>query len=183
MDGTKLAVDYAMVMETLKGGELYFNLKKFGRFTPRMAHYFFCQILDAIVHMNKRGFAHRDLKPWNIMLVKDLSSARVIDFSYSTPLDQKRLDISPGILKAFLPGTVNFMAPEQADKEPFTTDFSKIDVWALAVLLINMLTLDFAFDGVEQDRPNYDKFMACPQDFFKTQGVKFESKEELHAIC
>lgn len=41
-DGQKLHVDYAMVIESLKGGELYFNMKKFGRFPPRMAHYFFC---------------------------------------------------------------------------------------------------------------------------------------------
>lgn len=110
--GQKLHVDYAMVMETLKGGELYFNLKKFGRFPPRMCHYFFCQILDAICHMNKRGFCHRDLKPWNIMLVEDLSLAKVIDFSYSTPLCPSQLSSRPQILKGFLSGTVQFMAPE-----------------------------------------------------------------------
>ena len=104
--GQKLHVDYAMVMETLKGGELYYNLKKFGRFPPRMSHYFFCQILDAICHMNSRGYCHRDLKPWNIMLVEDLSEAKVIDFSYSTPLDQKELENCPKILKGFLSGTV-----------------------------------------------------------------------------
>ncbi len=31
-DGQKTHVDYAMAIECLKGGELYFNLKKFGRF-------------------------------------------------------------------------------------------------------------------------------------------------------
>jgi serine/threonine protein kinase len=36
--------------------------------------------------MHEKGFAHRDLKPWNVMLVEDLSEAKVIDFSYSTPL-------------------------------------------------------------------------------------------------
>ena len=30
--GNKLHVDYAMVMECLKGGELYYHLRKFGRF-------------------------------------------------------------------------------------------------------------------------------------------------------
>lgn len=95
-----------MVIESLKGGELYFNMKKFGRFPPRMAHYFFCQVLDAIVHMNNRGFCHRDLKPWNIMLVEDLSSARVIDFSYSTPLNSEKLTECPDILKGWLSGTI-----------------------------------------------------------------------------
>lgn len=182
-DGQKLHVDYAMVIESLKGGELYYNLKKFGRFPPRMAHYFFCQVLDAIVHMNNRGFCHRDLKPWNIMLIEDLSSARVIDFSYSTPLRQERLEACPDILKGWLSGTIQFMAPEQADTKPFTNDFTKIDVWALAVLLINMLTLEFAFEGVHQDRDRYERFMASPSEFFQQMNVQFESEEELNEMC
>jgi len=69
-----------MVIECLKGGELYYNLKKFGRFPPEIAKYFFIQILNAIAHMHEKGFCHRDLKPWNIMLSDDLSEAKVIDF-------------------------------------------------------------------------------------------------------
>jgi len=111
-DGQKLHVDYAMVIECLKGGELYFNLKKFGRFSPAVAHYFFCQILDAIAFMHKRGFCHRDIKPWNIMLVEDLSAAKVIDFSYSTPLDSTKLGSCPQQLSGWLSGTLQFMAPE-----------------------------------------------------------------------
>ena len=58
-----------------------------------------------------------------------------------------------------------------------------MDVWALAVLLINMLTLDFAFEGVHQDKVNYEKFMTNPKDFFKKHNVIFESDQELDAIC
>jgi serine/threonine protein kinase len=82
----KLHVDFAMAIECLKGGEMYYNLQKFGRFKPSMARYFFGQVVDAIAHMHSRGFCHRDLKPWNVMLTDDLANAKVIDFSYSTPL-------------------------------------------------------------------------------------------------
>lgn len=37
----KLVVDYAMAIECLRGGELYFNMEKFGAYTPDVAHYFF----------------------------------------------------------------------------------------------------------------------------------------------
>ena len=49
------------------------------------------------------------------------------------------------------------MAPEQMpkDKIPLTDDFSKIDVWALGVLLINMLTLSFPFENAETDHDSY----------------------------
>lgn len=85
-NGQKLHVDYAMVLETLRGGELSYNLQKYGRLSPALCYYFFKQITSAIAFMHEKGFAHRDLKPWNVMLVEDLSEAKVIDFSYSTPL-------------------------------------------------------------------------------------------------
>lgn len=40
-DGEQIHVDYAMVIESYTGGELSFNLKKFGFFKPEIAHYFF----------------------------------------------------------------------------------------------------------------------------------------------
>jgi serine/threonine protein kinase len=55
--------------------------------------------------MHNHGFAHRDLKPWNVMLSDDLSAVKVIDFSYSTPLDNEKFEKFPDILKGFLSGT------------------------------------------------------------------------------
>lgn len=169
----KLHVDYAMAIECLRGGELYFNMQKFGRYTPDVAHYYFCQVLDAIGHMHERGYCHRDLKPWNVMLTDDLANAKVIDFSYSTPLTKSEFDESPEILKRFLPGTKQFMAPEQMEREkfPIMNDFSKIDVFAMGVFLVNMLTLDYSFENVVLDNANYLKFMECPREFFKKHNV------------
>jgi serine/threonine protein kinase len=41
-------------------------------------------------------------------------------------------------LNAFISGTSYYMAPELYD--PSSNDFSKVDTWAAAVVLINMLT-------------------------------------------
>ena len=46
------------------------------------------------------------------MINNDLSAIKVIDFSYSTPLNEESLRNSPDILKNFLSGTRQFMAPE-----------------------------------------------------------------------
>ena len=100
--------------------------------------------------MHARGIAHRDLKPWNVMLTEDFSDAKVIDFSYATPIDLKELQDLPAnyILNGWLSGTPQFMAPETnvKDKVPLVDDFSKIDIWALAVMLVYMLTLQFPCD-------------------------------------
>jgi hypothetical protein len=50
------------------------------------------------------------------------------------------------------------MAPElynNKDLKPITNDFSKIDIWALGVLLINMLTVDFAWMNIQANTHEY----------------------------
>ena len=46
------------------------------------------------------------------MLSDDLSVAKVIDFSYSTPLGKEEFENHIPALKGFVPGTKQFMAPE-----------------------------------------------------------------------
>ena len=66
---------------------------------------------------------------------------------------------------------------------PVMDDFSKIDVWALAITLINMLTLEFPFFQVNDDFENYSKFMENPMIFFQKNNVIFDSDEEESEIC
>jgi serine/threonine protein kinase len=41
--------------------------------------------------MHRRGYCHRDLKPWNIMMSSDLDAVKIIDFGYATPLNLDEL--------------------------------------------------------------------------------------------
>jgi len=52
----------------------------------------------------------------------------------------------------------------------------------MAVLLINMLTVEFAFSGVLRDPLKYKEFMEDPAAFFKANDVQFESEEELQEL-
>lgn len=102
---TSNKIECAMAIECCKGGELYFNMVKAGKYPGYVAHHFFSQAVDAIAHMHERGYCHRDLKPWNIMLSEGKDSIKVIDFSYATPLNKYEFENAPDFLKGFLPGT------------------------------------------------------------------------------
>jgi len=77
------------------------------------------------------------------------------------------------------------MAPEQMDTEsyPIMRDFSKIDVFALGVFLVNMLTLDFAFENAKEDHQRYLQFLDNPAEFLERHSVEFSSQKELDDIC
>lgn len=160
-----------MALECLPGGELSYNMFRVGGYPGNVAHYFFKQICKAIEHMHKKGYCHRDLKPWNIMLTESLDNAKVIDFSYSTPFDPEKFKAIPEFMKGFLSLSSQYGAPEQYNKSsiPLTDDFSKIDVWALGVTLVHMLTLKtpFANGGltIVEDRETHQRFIEDPASF------------------
>ena len=62
-----------MILETLRGGELFYHIKKCGKLTPETSRYYFKQLAEAVKHLITSGYCHRDVKPWNIMMNNDLS--------------------------------------------------------------------------------------------------------------
>lgn len=44
--------------------------------------------------MHSKGYCHRDIKPWNILLNDDLTMLKVIDFGYATPIEMADLQES-----------------------------------------------------------------------------------------
>jgi len=101
-----------MVLETIRGGELYYHIRKCAGFSLGVSNLFFQQLSGALWHMHNSGYCHRDLKPWNIMMSSDLSSVKIIDFGYATPLDPAELAKSSRFLRGKLSCTANYMAPE-----------------------------------------------------------------------
>lgn len=57
------------------------------------------QLASALSHMHIKGYSHRDLKPWNIMVNDDLTQLKIIDFGYATPLDAEKLANSSRYLR------------------------------------------------------------------------------------
>jgi serine/threonine protein kinase len=86
------------------------------------------QIADGLVPLHEKGVVHRDIKPSNLM-VSD-GTVKILDFGVARVVDERRLTMT----EAAAPGTVAYMAPEQAQGGDAD---ERTDIWALGVLLRN----------------------------------------------
>ncbi|KAL6091609.1 hypothetical protein STEG23_006084, partial [Scotinomys teguina] len=126
-----------LIMELVKGHELYDYVKEAGHLEEDNAQGIFRQILNAVGYCHERGIIHRDLKPDNIM-VDWKGKVQIIDFGLGT-------QVKPGEKLSFHCGTYQFYPPEYF-LELFY-DGLKVDIWALGVVLYFMVVGRLPFDG------------------------------------
>jgi serine/threonine protein kinase len=70
------------VMDFLNGGELFYHLKREGRFTESRTVFYSAEILLALDCLHKNGIIYRDLKPENVLLDSD-GHIKLTDFGLS----------------------------------------------------------------------------------------------------
>lgn len=99
------------------------------------AFIYFFQTLLGIDYLHYNNIVHRDLKPENLLFDKD-ANIRICDFGWSVK-QNNNTDMT------FI-GTLAYMAPEMLRRENY--DF-KVDIWALGVLLYEMLNGRAPFTG------------------------------------
>ena len=126
-----------LLLEFAVHGNLFWYIRRQKSLPEKRAVEVFRQTCDAIQYMHKKGFIHRDLKPENILL-DDNYDIKVCDFGWCTEYEQE-----DEMRKTFC-GTYEYMAPEIFDKKPYD---EKIDVWALGVLLYELVHGKSPFRG------------------------------------
>src|SRR5438552_4393663 len=98
------------------------------------------QIAEGLQAAHAAGIVHRDLKPGNVMLLPD-GTVRILDFGLAKARDQSRSEAGIRF------GTVSYMAPEQV--RGGNVD-ARADLWALGVVIYEMLTGRKPFGGDEE---------------------------------
>lgn len=129
------AIEY-IVMELIDGITLKQYIKKRGQLNWKESLHFSAQIAKALAHAHEKGIIHRDIKPQNIMLLKD-GTIKVADFGIAAL--QNSMEDSDEAL-----GSVHYMAPEQS--KGAAAD-ARSDIYSLGVVMYEMLTGQYPYTG------------------------------------
>jgi serine/threonine protein kinase len=104
------------VMELLTCESLNEQIKRLGKLTTNQALPLFIKVADALAQSHSQGIVHRDIKPGNLMLVKDgsgaISNIKIVDFGIARVLGNDQASQSQ-TATGMIFGTPYYMSPEQ----------------------------------------------------------------------
>jgi serine/threonine protein kinase len=140
-----------MVMEYLEGGDLAAWLQQRGPLPMEQAVEFVLHACVAVAEAHGLGIVHRDLKPANLFCIRRPDgqlSVKVLDFGISKLTGTGRGSEPPGMSvtkTSAIMGSPLYMSPEQMQSAK-TAD-AQSDIWALGVILYELLAGRVPFDG------------------------------------
>jgi len=130
--------DY-IVMELIEGITLkQYMQKKGGALTWKESLHFITQIMKGLSHAHSRGIIHRDIKPHNIMVLRD-GSVKVADFGIARLASAQQSTMTQEAL-----GSVHYISPEQARGSRIDC---RSDIYSAGVVLYEMLTGRLPYEG------------------------------------
>ena len=159
-----------IVMEYVEGITLKEYIEQQGVISWKETVHFTTQILRALQHAHDKGIVHRDIKPQNIMVLRD-GSVKVADFGIAC------LANSANTLTQEALGSVHYMSPEQARGD--RTD-ARSDIYSAGVVLYEMLTGRLPFEGDSAVSVAFQQLSSVP---LSPREINPEVPEALELIC
>ncbi len=127
-----------IVMELIRGITLKNYINRKGALNLKEVYSYAEQILLALEHAHAKGIVHRDIKPQNIMLLKN-GRIKVADFGIAKLPDAETVTMTDKAI-----GTVYYISPEQASGKKID---ARSDLYSLGVVLYEMTTGKLPFNA------------------------------------
>ncbi|MDR7427909.1 MAG: PASTA domain-containing protein [Armatimonadota bacterium] len=127
-----------IAMEFVEGQDLKRYIRERGPLRPAEAVRVAVAVCEVLDYAHRRGIVHRDVKPQNILLRRD-GTVKVTDFGIARALASATITQTGTVL-----GSVQYLSPEQARGQAVGR---AADIYALSVVLFEMLTGRLPFDG------------------------------------
>lgn len=159
-----------IVMELIEGITLKQYMEKRGQLNWREALHFVTQIMRGLRHAHSRGIVHRDIKPQNIMVLRD-GSVKVADFGIAC------LSNSGQTLMQEALGSVHYISPEQAKGDCID---ARSDIYSAGVVLYELLTNRLPFEGDSAVSVAIQHLSSVP---LSPREINPEVPEALELIC
>jgi serine/threonine protein kinase len=124
-----------LIMEYINGYTLDVYLNNYtGPLPSAKASSIMCSVLEAVQYAHDCNIFHRDIKPANIMISKDGSRVRIMDFGIAKLADSNSFQTTHANTQL---GTPFYMSPEQIKGLPYSR---MSDIYSLGVTLFEMVT-------------------------------------------
>ncbi|KAL5702146.1 non-specific serine/threonine protein kinase [Ranunculus cassubicifolius] len=127
-----------LVMEYVRGGDLFTKIARKGRLSEAMAKRYFQQLVTTIQYCHVKGVVHRDIKPQNLLLDQE-GNLKVSDFG----LAGLQEPVNNGLLQTAC-GTPAYTAPEVVGRKGYAGP--KADAWSCGIILYVFLAGCIPFD-------------------------------------
>ena len=159
-----------IVMELIDGITLKQYMEKRGQLNWRESLHFITQIMRGLRHAHSRGIIHRDIKPQNIMVLRD-GSVKVADFGIACLADSAQTLTQEAL------GSVHYISPEQARGD---RPDARSDIYSSGVVLYEMLTGRLPFEGESAVAVAIQHLSSIP---LAPREINPDIPEQLELIC
>jgi len=147
---------FYLVMELVKGKELFDKIVERGMYSERDAANIILQVVSAVKYLHENGIAHRDLKPENLLSAgeEEREIVKIADFGFSKSFADEGEKLMTSC------GSPGYVAPEILTAESYD---KSVDMWSVGVIIYILLS-------------GYPPFYAdsAPALFKKIMDVKYD---------